>query len=100
SRHLIPPALPTRRSSDLDTLAACGSREQLVDGADVDKQVAARYICDWSQGYARYSLAKLLADRSGETIDWYTNVLAESGISFRRSEEHTSELHSRFDLVC
>ena len=73
-----------------DTLAACGSSEQLVDGADVDKQVAARYICDWSQGYARYSLAKLWADRSGETIDWYTNVLAESGISFRHEIDGTA----------
>ena len=82
-----------------DTLAACGSSEQLVDGADVDKQVAARYICDWSQGYARYSLAKLWADRSGETIDWYTNVLAESGISFRHEiDEHQTSNYQYLDV--
>ena len=81
-----------------DTLAACGSSEQLVD-ADVDKQVAARYICDWSQGYARYSLAKLWADRSGETIDWYTNVLAESGISFRHEiDEHQTSNYQYLDV--
>ena len=82
-----------------DTLAACGSSEQLVDGADVDKQVAARYICDWSQGYARYSLAKLWADRSGETIDWYTNVLAESGISFRHEiDGHQTSNYQYLDV--
>lgn len=82
-----------------DTLSACGSSEQLVDGADVDKQVAARYICDWSQGYARYSLAKLWADRSGETIDWYTNVLAESGISFRHEiDEHQTSNYQYLDV--
>ena len=82
-----------------DTLAACGASEQLVDGADVDKQVAARYICDWSQGYARYSLAKLWADRSGETIDWYTNVLAESGISFRHEiDEHQTSNYQYLDV--
>ena len=82
-----------------DTLAACGSSEQLADGADVDKQVAARYICDWSQGYARYSLAKLWADRSGETIDWYTNVLAESGISFRHEiDEHQTSNYQYLDV--
>lgn len=82
-----------------DTLAACGSSEQLVDGADVDKQVAARYICDWSQGYARYSLAKLWADRSGETIDWYTSVLAESGISFRHEiDEHQTSNYQYLDV--
>ena len=82
-----------------DTLAACGSSEQLVDGADVDTQVAAGYICDWSQGYARYSLAKLWADRSGETIDWYTNVLAESGISFRHEiDEHQTSNYQYLDV--
>lgn len=82
-----------------DTLAACGSSEQLADGVDVDKQVAARYICDWSQGYARYSLAKLWADRSGETIDWYTNVLAESGISFRHEiDEHQASNYQYLDV--
>lgn len=82
-----------------DTLAACGSSEQQADGADVDKQVAARYICDWSQGYARYSLAKLWADRSGETIDWYTNVLAESGVSFRHEiDEHQASNYQYLDV--
>ena len=72
-----------------DTLAACGSREQQADGEDVDKQVAARYLCDWSHGYTRYSLAKLWADKSGETIDWYTDVLADAGIDFRHEiDEH------------
>ena len=96
---LIDPFGHDMASGIRDTLAACGPSEQLVDGADVDKQVAARYICDWSQGYARYSLAKLWADRSGETIGWYTNVLAESGISFRHEiDEHQTSNYQYLDV--
>ena len=65
-----------------DTLAACGSKQQQEDGDDVAKKDAVRYLCDWSQGYTRRSLAQVWADRSGETIDWFTDVLAESGVSF------------------
>ena len=66
-----------------DTLAACGSKQQQEDGDDVNKKDAVRYLCNWSQGYTRRSLAQVWADRSGETIDWFTDVLAESGIDFR-----------------
>ena len=49
----------------------------------MNKKDAVRYLCNWSQGYTRRSLAQVWADRSGETIDWFTDVLAESGIDFR-----------------
>lgn len=74
-----------------DTLAACGSKQQLEDGFDVNKKDAVRYLCDWSQGYTRRSLAQVWADRSGETMDWYAQVLAESGLEFRHEVDETQE---------
>ena len=74
-----------------DTLAACGSKQQQEDGDDVNKKDAVRYLCNWSQGYTRRSLAQVWADRSGETIDWFTDVLAESGIDFRHEIDEKQE---------
>ena len=66
-----------------DTLAACGSSQQKEDGADVDKNEAIKYVCDWSQGYAKRSLVKIWAEQSGEAIDWYTERLKEADYEFR-----------------
>src|SRR5690349_23163571 len=58
-----------------------------------------------------------ITDRQGNTLSWATSggsgfrgsrkstpfaaqVAAEKGVLLRRSEEHTSELQSRRDLVC
>jgi succinate dehydrogenase/fumarate reductase flavoprotein subunit/uncharacterized protein with FMN-binding domain len=81
-----------------DTLAACGSREQKADGDDVDKDVAIRHLCNWSHGYTRRSLAKLWADNSGETIDWFTDRLAEGGMEFRH-EIDNHELPSNYEFL-
>ena len=74
-----------------DTLAACGSKQQQEDGDDVSKKDAVRYLCNWSQGYTRRSLAQVWADKSGETMDWFTDVLAESGIDFRHEIDEKRE---------
>ena len=81
-----------------DTLAACGSREQKADGDDVDKDVAIRHLCNWSQGYTRRSLARLWADNSGETIDWFADRLAEGGMEFRH-EIDNHELPSNYEFL-
>jgi len=65
-----------------DTLAGCGSKQQLKDGDDVDKNTAINHLCNWSHGYTRRSLAKVWADNSGETMDWFTDRLAEGGMEF------------------
>ncbi len=59
-----------------------------------------RYLCNWSQGYTRRSLAQVWADRSGETIDWFTDVLAESGIDFRHEidEKHDNDNYEVLDV--
>ncbi|MBP3240299.1 MAG: FAD-dependent oxidoreductase [Oribacterium sp.] len=66
-----------------DTMAACDSTEQKEDGHNVDKNEAIKYICDWSQGYARRSQVKIWANRSGETMDWFRDVLKQGGMEFR-----------------
>ena len=83
-----------------DTLAACGSKQQQEDGDDVNKKDAVRYLCNWSQGYTRRSLAQVWADRSGETMDWFTDVLAESGIDFRHEidEKHDNDNYEVLDV--
>jgi len=83
-----------------DTLAACGSKQQKEDGDDVSKKDAVRYLCNWSQGYTRRSLAQVWADRSGETMDWFTDVLAESGIAFRHEidEKHDNDNYEVLDV--
>ena len=83
-----------------DTLAACGSKQQQEDGDDVRKKDAVRYLCNWSQGYTRRSLAQVWADRSGETMDWFTDVLAESGIDFRHEidEKHDNDNFEALDV--
>ena len=83
-----------------DTLAACGSKQQQEDGDDVAKKDAVRYLCDWSQGYTRRSLAQVWADRSGETMDWFTDVLAESGVSFRHEidEKRDNDNYKALDV--
>ena len=65
-----------------DTLAACGSKQQEEDGADVPKARAVNHLCNWSQGYTRRSLAQLWADNSGETVDWFAARLEEGGMKF------------------
>lgn len=83
-----------------DTLAACGSKQQQADGDDVSKKDAVRYLCNWSQGYTRHSLAKVWANRSGETMDWFTDVLAESNIGFLHEidEKHSEDNYETLDV--
>ena len=61
-----------------DTLAALNSRQQVENNDNPDRDEVVRYICDWSQGYAKRSLVELWADLSGETMDWLTDRIAET----------------------
>ena len=81
-----------------DTLAACGSKQQMEDGDDVDKNTAINHLCNWSQGYTRRSLAKVWADNSGEAIDWFADRLAEGGMQFLH-EIDNHELASNYEFL-
>src|SRR5699024_12601305 len=81
-------SFPTRRSSDLKTVEM-----------ELDKRSFAWYntqIHDW---YAASGEYEILAAASSRDIRLKKTVYVESTIELR-SEEHTSELQSRFDLVC
>src|SRR5699024_12301100 len=69
-RHLH--SFPTRRSSDLDTFATVSPSKPLVT-----------------------TVAPLLI-----STEEFRSVITKHFLSRSRSEEHTSELQSRFDLVC
>src|SRR5699024_11226433 len=93
-RDLYP--FPTRRSSDLEP-DRFQSVTAVVDG---DESIAELYID--GERVARGSVAggpNLIEDQSLNTIGRspWPDVLFKGEI---RSEEHTSELQSRFDLVC
>src|SRR5699024_12857536 len=81
--------LPTRRSSDLDT----------PDVILMDE----KYIAEYGGRGALLNLADAGLDTS-EFVEGSVEVgeLPEEGLVAinARSEEHTSELQSRFDLVC
>src|SRR5699024_11680581 len=84
-RH--PPSFPTRRSSDLvqsipDALKLLLKEHITVKGAD-------RVI---------YTLAPLISVVSALMI--FSIIPFGPAVHIPRSEEHTSELQSRFDLVC
>src|SRR5699024_12698350 len=90
-RH--PPPFPTRRSSDL----ACAGRARFAEavlraaadaGVTVDPDSAS--FSDWVVELCpRVSLSLGPGDEAAAAV-----------LTSSRSEEHTSELQSRFDLVC
>src|SRR5699024_11758347 len=89
--HLHP--LPTRRSSDLalDHISGFGVNQPLVPGFVPEIAVNDR-ACEVLAGLA-FGL------KSG--TDFTAGVSGVKSVPlFNRSEEHTSELQSRFDLVC
>src|SRR5207249_12126505 len=86
------PPFPTRRSSDLHPLPArYPGRSAVRNGAVAAGRAArariARVSRPWNQGPSRLGLGALAPVFRGD-------------LSEIRSEEHTSELQSRFDLVC
>src|SRR5206468_7512163 len=96
--HRDLPSFPTRRSSDLrrsvreqDTVARLGGDEFGILLPDVD---AAR-----AQAAAARLLEELDTEAQLSLIGGGHGVSASVGVAMR-SEEHTSELQSRSDLVC
>src|SRR5207249_12160234 len=95
-----PPSLPTRRSSDLHApadldrvlLEKAQERRRLAGVADA--RPGAFHRADEAPGEGRHA-AGPLQEVQGDAL------AAEQGAGppgYRRSEEHTSELQSRFDL--
>src|SRR5699024_11808058 len=84
-------SFPTRRSSDLDNAAIVKLAKKTFGGVDV---------IFLNAGLMPNSPLSAL-----KTDDWHRMVDVNikgvlNGVAAVRSEEHTSELQSRFDLVC
>src|SRR5699024_12194729 len=91
-----PPSFPTRRSSDL-RVAIARALVRRPDLLLLDEPMAG--VDTPTQDTLVALLGRL--HREGMTIVVVLHEVAGmSAILQRRSEEHTSELQSRFDLVC
>src|SRR5699024_12627952 len=98
--YRLPHSVPTRRSSDLpERCAPLVERKDLL--ADLIKdgalaQVTAASVC----GDLGQDLQDVALDLINEGLIHIVSSDAHHSVNRPRSEEHTSELQSRFDLVC
>src|SRR5699024_11634643 len=85
---------PTRRSSDLTVIDRTNAvyLERCPEGALPSQTVAYRRVTELDKGRYTFGSAKQRRSVAGRP----QGVLGR----LQRSEEHTSELQSRFDLVC
>lgn len=74
-----------------DTLAAIGSKQQIANNDNPDKQEVITELYKWSNGYGDTRLYKCWADNSGETVDWFTDILAEAGWNFKHEVDKVHE---------
>src|SRR5207249_12318850 len=91
------PTFPTRRSSDLfaqaDLLALAGYGDAQRRGFFSRSEIEGRYLY--------IDPATFRPDESVDGLqDRFRRGALEQSVHALRSEEHTSELQSRFDLVC
>src|SRR5699024_11320869 len=97
SHSPCPPSSPPRRSSDLRAGArASSSAEGHPPALAVNENIR-----DWwaSDGPGRGHWIEIEMD-GGHQVHAIQVNLADHELADYRSEEHTSELQSRFDLVC
>src|SRR5207249_10526326 len=92
SRHTRSlPSFPTRRSSDLPDFMSRSGADAILEGLNDEQRAAVTH----GEG----PLLIVAGAGTGKTHA-ITSRIAWLIASKRRSEEHTSELQSRFDLVC
>src|SRR5699024_12235304 len=90
---LHPPSFPTRRSSDLD-YAEQGLTKVVIDmsGSHVWDSSAVAALDQVSEHFRRRDIQVEIVGLNEPSAHLHEEL--------SRSEEHTSELQSRFDLVC
>src|SRR5690606_41981296 len=95
--HTVPPAFPTRRSSDLDGFVPPLSPDLLEDLGRAGDEVWKRHRD--RRGGAFHGFVP--ADHQGAHEALVAlRERADNFVELGRSEEHTSELQSRENLVC
>src|SRR5207248_11527143 len=95
--HHVLPSFPTRRSSDL--AVGIFASEDVVEGCYGDEVL--RSICENDPPTVRGIMAFRRENR--RLLQWLLVELLKQAIRYHvnaRSEEHTSELQSSYDLVC
>lgn len=75
-----------------DTLGALGSSEQIANNDNPDRHDVIAELSRQSNGYGDVRLFNVWADRSGETIDWYTERLGEAGRHFAHEVDEKLDL--------
>src|SRR5206468_12430040 len=100
SRHRHPHSFPTRRSSDLPKKLGLNSHCSPVT-ATVPSLATATAGSLSPSGRSNGVLEKLrLPDTVPAKADAPARITTSKALRINRSEEHTSELQSRSDLVC
>src|SRR5207249_10675376 len=94
--HPLPdlPSFPTRRSSDLETLLLLDPPRDLVVCHHLQRDGRSTRLAHCCVCSLHEPTTDALTARLGQHIE------AVNVADAARSEEHTSELESRFDLVC
>src|SRR5690606_41472800 len=94
------PSVPTRRSSDLEFFIPQAKRESSLYGTEFEirlrnrltQRAIARECADWIKEKVEFR-----SNRTGAPMQQFAVV--DERAAFLRSEEHTSELQSRENLV-
>src|SRR5207249_12028438 len=94
AHHLDLHSFPTRRSSDLNMQNAATEMTGIVDAT----RGSQRAIVPACKKPSAMQLVSYAAPIGAAIFLWMPTITILPGIY--RSEEHTSELQSRFDLVC
>lgn len=74
-----------------DTLAAVNSRQQIENNDNPDPLDVMTEMFRQSNGYGDQRLYKVWAEHSGETIDWYADLLQANGLRLRHEVDNHTE---------
>lgn len=77
-------------------IGAVGTSTQQAAGVDIDVREITRELLRYSSYRANASLVRLWAERSGEAIDWYTNLISEGGMNVWLETDINDEPDSQF----
>src|SRR5207249_11378864 len=96
--HPVSHSFPTRRSSDLAVIGRI-PRERIVD---IDISIFAEVKARFAVGHRLpgFREENEIISRCDRRVTMESQAVGRLAIHLWRSEEHTSELQSRFDLVC
>src|SRR5207248_11090086 len=97
--HFLP-SFPTRRSSDLFGWSKCLLTAGFDQGVTCQRGVPHRRDARLAIGLVLADHQKPVEPPSCDGAWWIVRGFAQHLVHHHRSEEHTSELQSPYDLVC